>query len=324
MNRQILRLFVFGITILLSLNFVQQSEGSSYPEKPITIICPFAAGASYDMTSRAIANVVTKLIGQPVVVMNKTGGGTFVANAEIYNAEPDGYTLIINASSSLCLSPHLRKAPFDPWKLTPIMSYGIYPILVAVRADSPFKTFKDMMDFIKKKPGELKIATSGGPDVMENLPMYILQSQEKMDFKFVPYEGGAPAAAAVLGGHVPAMTGGGGAIVHIRDGKMRGLVAFTSRKLTGLPEIPTAKELGYDIVVESRYALYGPPGVSKDIVKKLEETFKKAMDDEDFKKIADSFRMTLDFKNSEEIDKYHRDLSSKIRKILIEVGRIKE
>ena len=178
MNKKVRMFFMFVVILFLSLGGIQSGEGASYPEKPITLICPFAAGASYDMTSRAIATAVTKSIGQPVIVMNKVGGGTFVANAEAVNAAPDGYTLIINASSSLCLSPHLRKAPFDPWKLTPIMSYGIYPVIVAVRADSPFKTFKDMVDFIKKKPGELKIATSGGPDVMENLPMYMLQSQE--------------------------------------------------------------------------------------------------------------------------------------------------
>jgi tripartite-type tricarboxylate transporter receptor subunit TctC len=318
-----MKLFIFLVTVVFLLNFAPPGE-AAYPEKPITVICPFAAGASYDMTSRAIAAAVTKLIGQPVVVMNRAGGGTFLANAELYNASPDGYTLIINASSSLCLAPHLRKAPFEPWKLTPIMSYGIYPVLVAVKADSPFKTFKELLDYMKKKPGEIKIATSGGPDVMENLPMYILQSQEKLDFKFVPYEGGAPAAAAVLGGHVPAMVGGGGAIVHIKDGKMRGLVAFTSQRLTGLPDIPTGKDLGLDIVVESQYALYGPPGVPKEIVKKLEETFKKAMENEDFKKVAESFNVTLAFKDNEQIDKYHRDLSSKIRKILVEIGRIKE
>ena len=322
MSIKMMKVSIFFVTVLFM--FVTQQSEAAYPEKPITVICPFAAGASYDMTSRAISAAVSKLIGQPVIVMNKVGGGTFLGNAELYNAAPDGYTLIINASSSICLSPHLRKAPFDPWKITPIMSYGIYPVLVAVKADSPFKTFNDLLDYMKNKPGELKIATSGGPDVMDNLPLYILQNQKKLDFKFVPFEGGAPAAAAVIGGHVPAMAGGGGAIVHIKDGKMRGLVAFTSQKLTGLPDIPTARDLGIDIVVESQYALYGPPGMSRDVVKKLEETFKKAMEDEDFKKIADSFNVTLSFKNAEQIDNYHRDLSSKIRKILIEIGRIKE
>lgn len=311
------------LVVVLFVLVAQQSE-AAYPEKPITVICPFSAGASYDMTSRAISNAVSKIIGQPVVVMNKVGGGTFLANAELSNASPDGYTLIINASSSLCLSPHLRKAPFDPWKLTPIMAYGIYPMVVAVKADSPFKTFNDLLDYIKNKPGELKIATSGGPDVMDNLPLYILQSEKKLDFKFVPYEGGAPAAAAVIGGHVPALAGGGGAIVHIKDGKLRGLVSFTSQRLTGLPDIPTGKDLGIDIVVESQYALYGPPGLPREIVKKLEDTFKKAMEDEDFKKIANSFNVTLSFKSAEQIDSYHRDLSSKIKKILIDIGRIKE
>ena len=105
---------------------------------------------------------------------------------------------------------------------------------------------------------------------------------------------------------------------------MRGLVTFTSERLAGLTDIPTAKELGYDIATSSKYALYGPPGLPKEIVKKLEETFKKAMDTDEFRKAADTFNITISFSNSEEIDKYHRDLSVKIRKILVEIGKIKE
>jgi tripartite-type tricarboxylate transporter receptor subunit TctC len=307
--------------------FALPSSGKTatdFPKNPINIICTYAPGASYDMSIRVLANGATKALGQPVMVENLAGGGGFVANAKVYNAAPDGYTLILNSSSTLCLAPHLRKAPFDPWKLTPIMSYGIYPILFAVKADSPWNTFKDFIEEVRKRPGEIKLAASGPIDAMDNLPMLILKRQEKLNFDFVPYEGGAPAAAAVLGGHVPGMAGGGGTIVHIKSGALRGLVAFTSKRISGLPDIPTAKELGYDITAESRYAIYGPPGVPKDIVTKLSETFKKAMETEEFKKVAETFKFTISFSDANDLDKYHRDLSAKIRAVLVEIGKIKE
>jgi len=286
-------------------------------------MCPWTAGGSTDLTSRMLAKRATELFGQPVIVENKTGGGGFVANAEVYNAAPAGYTLIVNASSTIVLAPHLRKAPFDPWKMTPIMSYGVYPFTLAVKVDAPWKTIKEFVEFMRKNPGEVKMSTSG-PDAMENLAMFMLKDQEKLDFKLVPYEGGAPAVAAALGGHTHAFIGVAEAIPHIREGRMRGLATFLSERMPGLPDIPTLKESGYDAVVESRLSIYGPPGVPKEIVKKLEETFRKAMDSEDFKKVCKTFEVTPSFYDNERIDKYHRDLSAKIRTILIKIGRIKE
>lgn len=325
MKRNNLRLLIPVVVFVIF--FALPSIGktaTTYPKNPITIICTYAPGASYDMSIRGISNEATKILGQPVIVENLAGGGGYVANAKVYNAAPDGYTLILNSSSTLCLAPHLRKAPFDPWKLTPIMSYGIYPIMFTVKADSPWKTFKDFINDVKKRPGEIKLAASGPIDAMDNLPMLILKNQEKLNFDFVPYEGGAPAAAAVLGGHVSGMAGGGGSIVHVKSGAMRGLVAFTSQRISGLPDVPTAKELGYDIAATSRYAIYGPPGLPKDIVMKLSETFKKAMETEEFKKIAETFKFTISYSNADELDKYHRDLSTKIRAVLVEIGKVKE
>jgi tripartite-type tricarboxylate transporter receptor subunit TctC len=323
MKAKKLQAFLCVLAVLGVLPLCSKAE-AAYPEKPITILCGFAAGASFDMTSRIIANAATKMLGQPVIVNNVAGGGGFVANAQVFHAAPDGYTIIVDASSTLCLAPHLRKPPFDPWKLTPIMTYGIYPILLAVKADLPFRTLKDFLDFMKSKPGQVKLASPGPIDVMDSLPMLILKNQEKLSFDFVPYEGGAPAAAAVIGGVVPGMSGGGGTFVHIKSGALRGLVTFTSQRITSLPDIPTAKELGYDIVVESRYSFYGPPGLPQDIVRKLDATFRKAMETEDFKKVADTFNMTIAYSDAAETDRYHRDLSPKIRKILVEIGRVKE
>jgi tripartite-type tricarboxylate transporter receptor subunit TctC len=300
------------------------SEAASvFPSKAISVYCPWAAGGSTDLTMRMLANQATKILGQPVVVVDKAGGGGFIANAEAFKAAPDGYTLVVNASSTLTISPLLRKAPFDPRKMTPILSYGVYPFTLAVKSDAPWKDIKEFVEYMRKKPGEIKMSTSG-PDAMENLAMYMLKEQEKLDFKLVPYEGGAPAVAATLGGHVQAFIGVAEAIPHIRDGSMRGLATFLSARMPGMPDIPTLKESGYDVVVESRLAVYGPPGIPQDVVKKLESAFKQSMENEDFKKVCKTFEVTPSFIDSEGIEKYHRDLTTRIKGTLIKIGRIKE
>lgn len=323
MQKSRLVFLISATMIILGLLTNSVMAQSDYPNKTITIYCPWSAGGSTDLTSRMIANKATEIFGVPVIVANKTGGGGFVANAAVYRAKPDGYTVIVNASSSIVLSPHLREAPFKPLELTPIMSYGVYPFVLAVKADSPLKTIQDVVELARKNPGKVSLATSG-PDAMENLAMFMLEEEQKIKFKFVPFEGGAPAVAATLGGHTDAYIGVGEPIPHIREGSMRGLVTFLGQRMAGLPDIPTLKESGYNVVVESRLAFFGPPGLPKEIVTKLQDTFKQAMDDKGFKKVAKSFEVTPSYLSSSELDQFNRSLSGNIRKTLIRIGRIKE
>jgi tripartite-type tricarboxylate transporter receptor subunit TctC len=317
-----------GIVILaalmmigISISAVAGQEG--YPNKTVTIYCPWSAGGSTDLTGRMVANKMTEIFGEPVIVVNKTGGGSFVANAAVYKAAPDGYTFIANASSSIVLSPHLRKAPFEPLELTPIMSYGMYPFVLAVRADSPWQTIQELVAHARKNPGKVTLATSG-PDAMENLAMFMLEEQENLEFKFVPFEGGAPAVAATLGGHVDAYIGVGEPIPHIRDGSMRGLVTFLGSRMAGLPDIPTFLESGYDVRVESRLALYGPPNLPADIVAKIQDAAHQAMADKGFLKVAKVFEVTPSYLDSAQLKSFNEDLSTNIKKTLIRIGRIEE
>jgi tripartite-type tricarboxylate transporter receptor subunit TctC len=290
----------------------------AFPTKPIMMLHYASPGSATDLTIRAISKAAGDLFGQPVVVESKVGGAGFTAMAEAYNSPPDGYKQIVLASSLLTTDPHLRKVPFDYWKLTPIMSYGKYPFVLVVKADAPWKTFKEFVDYIKKNPGKVAMAASRQYST-ENFAMFMLQYQEKLDFKLIPYPGGAPAVAAVLGGHDDAYVGVS-AMPQIREGRMRGLVTFGAERLPGFPDIPTFKDLGFDIVVESRLSIYGPPGMPKDIVKQLEETYRKAMDNEEFKKVVKSFEVDPSFLDGERVGKYHQELSAKIKTILDRMG----
>ena len=306
---------------MLAVTFMGNA-GAAFPDKTVTIIVGAAPGGSTDMTSRMLAKRLTEIVKVPVVVENKTGAGGFIAGSAVHNAAPDGYTVGVYASSAFNIAHFLRKPPYDIFKKTPIMAYGIYPFTFAVKADSPWKTFNEFLEYVKKNPGQASLSTSN-PDSMENLPIWMLEEKLNLKMKLVPYQGGAPAVAAVLGGHAHAFTGVGEAIPHIRDGSMRGLATYLAERMPGLPDIPTLKEMGYDVVVESLLSVYGPPGIPKEVVKTLQDSFHKAMDSADFKKVSQSFEVTPHFLDSVQVDKYHKDLAAKTKPILIKLGKIK-
>jgi tripartite-type tricarboxylate transporter receptor subunit TctC len=310
------------VVVALVMAFSTTAGAASFPTKTITITMPAAPGGSTDMTGRMLAKRMTEILGQPVVVENKSGAGGFLVGNAIAAAKPDGYYIAIEPSSAFNMAHFLRNPPFDIHKFTPIMSYGIYPFTLAVKTDAPWKTFKEFIEYAKAHPNEVTLATSN-PDSMENLPIWMLEGLLGLKMKLVSYEGGAPACAAVLGGHATAFTGVGEAIPFIRDGSMRGLATYLGERMSSLPDIPTLKELGYDVVVESRLTVYGPPGVPKDVVKILQDSFHKAMDNEDFKKICTSFEVTPSYLDAVQLEKYHTDLAAKTKPILIKLGKIK-
>ena len=312
-------LFAFFVVNLFSI----VEATTPFPTKAIIVVVHSAPGAAGDLALRMLAKGATELFGQPVVAENEAGGGGYIAMAKVYNTAPDGYTLINLASSKITPEPLLRKAPYDPWRFTPIMSYAMYPFTLTVRADRQWKTMKEFVEYIRKNPGKVSLS-SGAPNSMQNIAMFMLQDKEKLDFKLVPFGDGAQNILAALGGHTDGSVGVGEAIPHIKEGRMRCLATMGNQRISMLPDVPTLKECGYDVAVESRICIYGPPGIPKDIVKKLEETFKGAMASDDFKKICQTLDLTPSFLNGDEIDKYHRNLEVKIKNILIKIGMIKE
>jgi tripartite-type tricarboxylate transporter receptor subunit TctC len=308
--------------VILVISFSATAGAASFPTKTITIIHSSAPGGSTDTSIRMLAKRMTEILGQPVIVEPKVGGGGFIAGSAVATAKPDGYYIGIFFTSNFTMAPFLRKPPYDIFKNTPIMSYGMFPFEFSVRQDSPWKTFKDFIEYAKAHPNQATVTTSK-PDSMENLPIWMLEEKLGLKIKLVPSES-VQGVAAVLGGHAMAFTGVGTSIPHIRDGSMRGLATYLGERIPSLPDIPTLKEMGYDIVVESRLSIYGPPGVPNDVVKILEDAFHKAMDDNDFKKICANFEIIPSFLDGVQIHKLHHDLAAKTKPILIKLGMIKD
>jgi len=254
-------------------------EALDFPKQPITLICGHAPGGSNDIHNRVLAEAAKKYFSQNVVPTCVTGGGGSVAISRVVNAKPDGYSLCYSGPPYHRIS-FWNKLPFSPLEdTTPIIQVWGSTYSLIVRGDSPFKDVKDLVAYAKANPKKLKYMTAGIGSGM-NVIMLQLQSATGIEFTHVPGKGEADAVVAVLGGHVDMMPATlTTAEPHALAGNFRILLFFTEQRTKAYPDIPTAKELGYNIVEQSELGIHGPKGLPEEIVKALHDGFKKAMFD---------------------------------------------
>ena len=294
-------LFAFTCLVIAGLSLAARpalAQGA-YPNKQITFLVPFSAGGSTDLTARSIVSIASEMLGQPIAVVNKPGAGGATALDELAKAKPDGYTLgTINAIAQ-AISPHMRKVPFDPVKdFTLISTYGAYTTFIAVPANSSFKTLKDMIAFAKANPKALPVGVSS-IGASSHLGTARLMAADDAKVTFVPFGGGAPAVAALLGGHIAATVVSGEILPHVRSGKVRLLGLLQDAKVKEFPDVPNIKELGYDWEVNSWLGIGGPAGMDPAVTKKLDETFRKAMQTDQFKKVMSDLAMLTQYTGHE-------------------------
>lgn len=305
--------------------FNRPAEGAAaYPTKAINLAIAAAAGGSVDLTTRMLAKSATEHLGQTVIPENNMGGGGYVPMGKIFHEKPDGYNLGVFTFTLMGLNPLLTKAPFDATKFTPIMTYGAYTFLLEVRADSPWKTMKELVADMKKNPGKIKLATVR-PLSLPNFAMFILKDLEKLDFGLVPFDGGPAAVASTLGGHTDGILDAGTGTAFVKEGKLRALANLGSERSPAFPDVPTLRELGYNVPgVQSTVAIYGPPGLPKDIVKKLDETFTRGMQSAEFVKVAKNFEFNTFYWNGDRTREYYEEMVPKLKAVLIKLGKYKE
>jgi tripartite-type tricarboxylate transporter receptor subunit TctC len=277
-------------TILGIFFFLQALQGAApaqekYPTKPINFVIGYPAGGTTDVCARPLVMAASKILGQPIVVLNKPGGGSAVAVASLKIEKPDGYTIGVLPSGAV-LSQHMRKVPYDSAKdFTPIMQYAVYLYGLVVRSDSPWKTFKEFIDYAKANPGKIRYSTAG-PGTPQHLVMERLALKEKIKWTHIPFQGGGPAITALLGGHVEASSQTTEWKPHVESGRLRLLAVYGEKRMADFPNVPTLQELGYDIAAASLISIAGPKGLSPQIVETLHGAFKKAMEDPDFIKVS--------------------------------------
>ncbi len=295
------------------------AQAQNFPEKPVTLIVPYSAGGATDVAMRALAEAAAKQLGQRVIVDNRTGAGGTLGPATMVNARPDGY-LISQMPITVFRMPYMTKTNFDPLTdFTWIIHVSGYTFGVAVRADSPWKTWQEFIAHAKANPGKVTYSTPGHGTSL-HITMEEIAAREGIQWLQVPYKGAADALVAVRGGHVTAMADSTTWGEMVDAGQLRLLVTWGENRTRRWPSVPTLRDLGYGIVSNSPYGLAGPKGMGPKIVKILHDAFRKAMDDPAYQKVLERLDQENVYRNSEDYARFAKQLNDEQKAVVERMG----
>jgi len=275
--------------LLLGMLFSLNAIAQTFPGRPVTFIVPWPPGGSTDLAMRSLSVIAEKHLGQRIVIENKPGvSGTMGAQALAQGARPDGYT-ISQMPITVFRLPHMTKMAFDPMSdFTYIIHLTGYTFGVVVRADSPHKTWQDLVAWARANPGMLTYATPGNGTSL-HITMETIAQRDGITWTQVPFKGYAEGAFALAGGHVMAHADSTGWGEQVTAGKLRLLVTWGAQRTKRWPTVPTLKELGYPLVSNSPFGIAGPKGMDPAVVKTLHDAFKLALEEPEFQKTLEKF-----------------------------------
>lgn len=283
---------------------VLPAAAQDFPTKPIEVVVGFAPGGGTDMVSRAIADVAAKYIGQPLVVNNKPGATGIIGSQYVYNAKPDGYTLLVAGGSETVSVPHFKSLPFNPINdFDPVIRLMVERVGFYVRTDSPWKTMKEFIADAKQNPEKYTYGTAGVGGI-HHAAVLVTEKRTGIRLINVPQKGGAENLAALAGGHVNvAMASPNEAYALVQGGRVRCLALTALERSPTEPNAPTMRELGYDVYIDNQKGFVVRQGVPAPIRQKLHDAVKKAWDDPQFKASADKLKLELSYLSGEDFRK---------------------
>ena len=315
------RLFLFVFALGCSVVFAQD-----YPSRPITLIVPFPPGGVADNVARPVAQALSKQLGQTVIIENKPGAGGGIGMAFVAKAKPDGYTLLL-ALSSISVIPEadkvLGRAPmFQLDQLLPIARFTADPVVLAVRAESPWKTYAEFVAFAKANPKKLNYGSSGNYGTM-HVPMEMLASSAGVALTHVPFTGAAPAVTALLGGTIDAVASGPSTVVqHVKAGKLRVLANWGTERHQALPDVPTLRELGMATDYAQWSGLFAPAGTPEPVLVALRKAAREVQDDAAFKQTFVTLQTPLAYLDAPAFRTYWDADAKKMADVVQRIGKI--
>lgn len=298
------RTFLASAMLAASLLVVPiAASAQAFPSKPITLICPWPVGGSSDLVLRSFAEAAGKQLGQPVVIENRPGASGTMGAVAMVAARPDGYTLTQTPITVFRL-PHLQKVAFDPLKdITYVIGLTGYTFGVVVRADAPWKTFKEFIDYAKANPGKVSYGTPGAGTSL-HITMEEIAANIGIKFLHVPFKGVAENIQSLLGGHIDATVDSTGWAPQVDSGRARLLVTWGAERTKRWPSVPTLKDVGYDMVSNSPFGIAGPRGMDPAVVRALHDAFRRAMDDPAYLKTLERYDQPTIYMTGEEYTAY--------------------
>ena len=296
------RAMLVGLAAMVTTVFAVPAM-AAYPDKPVTVICPWTAGGGTDVLLRALSKSAEKYLGQTISVVNQTGGAGAIGHNAIRTARPDGYTIGMITFELNSLPPQ-GLVPFTWKNFDPLMRINSDPAALTVKADAPYSTVRGFMDYAKAHPGEITIGNSA-PGSVWHIAAGLAAEKTGVQVKHVPFDGAQPAVTALVGGHIKA--------VAVSVAEVRGQVQAGNLKILGVmsaerdkifPDVPTFKEQGVDVQFYTWRGLALPKGVPPAIKAKILDAYKKAFDSQEFKDFAAKASLNLAYQDSADFTKF--------------------
>jgi tripartite-type tricarboxylate transporter receptor subunit TctC len=310
-------LFLIGAlsSWILLLQDVNLATGKDpdYPTKPITYYISFGPGGTADLANRAFIEAAAKHLGKPFVPINRAGAGGSLAATAVLNAKPDGYTLGGTPAGVAFTLPFTEPSPYkDLSGFTFVVNYGklIYPLLV--RADAPWETWKELMEWAKKNPKGVKVGITGAKEVtVQGYTLLKIEKLENVKFTYMPLKSSAEILSATLGGHITlyGSTVDASTMPYLKEGKVRILayMGLKDEKIPGYENIPSTEEL-YGVSIPKALGVMGPQGLPENVLNRLDDAFAKAIKDPDFIKVMDRMHIPVVYMNRAQMNKHMDEL----------------
>ncbi len=257
-----------------------------YPTREIEIMVPWGAGGATDMVFRTFASVIPEYLGTSIMIDNQPGGAAVPGYTEALTREADGYYFVAWATPSLTVQ-HMREVPFSVDDFIPVINLQFAPIWFLVPADSPYETLTDLVEAARENPGQVDLGNAGDGGGTHLIAL-AFEDEAGVEFNHVPHDGGGPAVAATVGGHVDAVSvGPPEGVSQLEAGDLRALAVFSEERLDSHPDIPTAKEQGIDFTLGQWRGIAARAGTPQEAIDHVHDAFKAAMEDETFLTLAE-------------------------------------
>jgi len=279
------------------------AAADAYPSHPIRLIVPYNPGGSTDMVARRLAELAESELGQSIVIENRGGAGATLSSRAMVGARPDGYTLAVILSPTLRM-PHITNVGYDPLKdLTYVVALAGYTVGAAVVADSPFKTFMDLVEYAKAHPDEIAYGTASVGS-FSNVMMEETAARHGLKWRHIPYKGESEVIPAVMSGQLQVYAGSSTILPLVQAGKMRMLVTWGASRAPQFPDTPTLEEIDGTPPVFGPFGIVGPKGLPPEIVARLHDVFKRVADTEEFQKALFQYGMQSVYMDSAKYAQY--------------------